>query len=932
MKKNLLVILIASFCAGTLSAQSVSWPEVTVEAKPAARWWWMGSAVDAANLTHNLEAYSKAGMGTMEITPIYGVQGNDANDIQFLSPQWMQMLRHTESEAARLGMKIDMNTGTGWPFGGPEVSIEDAACKLLIEEYTLKGGERLKEKVEVTDEKQRPYARLARLMAFRVLTDSSTPKEQKAVRCYNLTSKLIDGKLNWRAPKGEWRLIAAFVGKTFQKVKRSAPGGEGYVMNHFSAKAVSNYLGRFERAFAGQATDGSAGTPTAYPHNFFNDSYEVYGADWTDDLFEQFARRRGYKLEEHLPEFLSQERTETTRRIVSDYRETLAELLQENFTRQWTDWAHKHGSRTRNQAHGSPGNLIDLYATVDVPECEGFGLSDFGISGLRKDSLTRPNDSDLSMLKYASSAAHIAGKPFTTSETFTWLTEHFRTSLSQCKPDIDLMFVSGVNHSYFHGTTYSPVQAAWPGWKFYASIDMSPTNNIWRDAPAFFDYITRCQSFLQMGQPDNDFLVYLPVYDMWDEQGGRLLLFDIHKMARRAPRFIEAVHRIYDAGYDMDYISDNFIRNAMCQDGKILTSGGVSYKALVVPGARLMPADVLEKLLQLADEGAMIVFLEQYPEDVPGLNSLSGRRAEFNNVLAQIKEREGKGNVIFGTDYVRTLAATAAVPEDMKTTFGLSIIRRSHPEGHHYFISALKADDTEGWVPLAVQARSAMLYNPMNGTSGKARLRQNNGRTEVFLQLASGESVILKTFDSQEVVGPEYGYWSEMKNLLSDRQWGFRFVEATPAVGATPDSVSLGSWTELAAEGARHTMGTACYTTTFTVKNPADAGEWMLDLGDVRESARVRINGQEVATLFAVPYRCLAGKYLRAGVNTLEVEVTNLPANRIADMDRRNVPWRIYKDANIVNIHYKKDNYGKWEPVPSGLLGPVRLISMQPLQ
>ena len=932
MKKNLLVIFIASFCAGTLSAQSISWPEVTVEAKPAARWWWMGSAVDAANLTHNLEAYSKAGMGTMEITPIYGVQGNDANDIQFLSPQWMQMLRHTESEAARLGMKIDMNTGTGWPFGGPEVSIEDAACKLLIKEYTLKGGERLKEKVEVTDEKQRPYARLARLMAFRVLTDSSTPKEQKAVRCYNLTSKLIDGKLDWKAPKGEWRLIAAFVGKTFQKVKRSAPGGEGYVMNHFSAKAVSNYLGRFERAFAGQTTDGSAGTPTAYPHNFFNDSYEVYGADWTDDLFEQFARRRGYKLEEHLPEFLSQERTETTRRIVSDYRETLAELLQENFTRQWTDWAHKHGSRTRNQAHGSPGNLIDLYATVDVPECEGFGLSDFGISGLRKDSLTRPNDSDLSMLKYASSAAHIAGKPFTTSETFTWLTEHFRTSLSQCKPDIDLMFVSGVNHTYFHGTTYSPVQAAWPGWKFYASIDMSPTNSIWRDAPAFFDYITRCQSFLQMGQPDNDFLVYLPVYDMWDEQGGRLLLFDIHKMARRAPRFIEAVHRIYDAGYDMDYISDNFIRNAMCQDGKILTSGGVSYKALVVPGARLMPADVLEKLLQLADEGAMIVFLEQYPEDVPGLNSLSGRRAEFNSVLAQIKEREGKGNVIFGTDYVRTLAATAAVPEEMKTTFGLSIIRRSHPEGHHYFISALKAEDTEGWVPLAVQARSAMLYNPMNGTSGKARLRQNNGKTEVFLQLASGESVILKTFDGQEVDVPEYGYWSEMKNLLSDRQWGFRFVEATPAVGATPDSVSLGSWTELAAEGARHTMGTACYTTTFTVKNPADAEEWMLDLGDVRESARVRINGQEVATLFAVPYRCLAGKYLRAGVNTLEVEVTNLPANRIADMDRRNVPWRIYKDANIVNIHYKKDNYGKWEPVPSGLLGPVRLIPMQALK
>ena len=909
MKKNLLAIIFASFCAGTLSAQNIAWPEVTTEAKPGARWWWMGSAVDAANLTRNLEAYSKAGMGTMEVTPIYGVQGNDANEIQFLTPGWMQMLRHTESEAARLGMKIDMNTGTGWPFGGPEVGIEDAACKLLIEEYTLKGGE---------------------------------PKEQKAVRCYDLTSKIENGKLVWKAPKGEWRLIAAFVGKTFQKVKRAAPGGEGYVMNHFSAKAVSNYLNRFERAFAGKATDGSAGTPTEYPHNFFNDSYEVYGADWTDDLFEQFARRRGYKLEHFLPDFLSKDRTETTRRIISDYRETLAELLQENFTRQWTDWAHKHGSRTRNQAHGSPGNLIDLYATVDVPECEGFGLSDFGIRGLRKDSLTRPNDSDLSMLKYASSAAHIAGKPFTTSETFTWLTEHFRTSLSQCKPDMDLMFISGVNHMYFHGTTYSPAEAAWPGWKFYASIDMSPTNNIWRDAPAFFDYVTRCQSFLQMGQPDNDFLVYLPVYDMWDELDGRLLLFDIHKMSKRAPRFIEAVHRIYSAGYDMDYISDNFIRNAMCQDGKILTSGGVSYKALVVPGARLMPADVLEKLLRLADEGATIVFLEQYPEDVPGLNTLEGRRTEFNKALAQIKEREGKGHILFGTDYARTLAATDAVPEEMKTTFGLSSIRRSHPEGHHYFISALKTEDTENWIPLAVQARSAMLYNPMNGTSGKARLRQNNGRTEVFLQLASGESVILKTFADQEVSAPEYGYWtpvvqndvkktSPVTYSFTDK-WGFRFVEASPAVAATPDSVSLGSWTEIPAEGTKNVMGAACYTTTFTLKSPADVEEWMLDLGDVRESARVRINGQAVATLIAVPYRCLVGKYLRPGVNTLEVEVTNLPANRIADMDRRDVPWRIYKDANIVNIHYKKDNYGKWELVPSGLLGPVHLIPMQTLK
>ena len=240
------------------------------------------------------------------------------------------------------------------------------------------------------------------------------------------------------------------------------------------------------------------------------------------------------------------------------------------------------------------------------------------------------------------------------------------------------------------------------------------------------------------------------------------------------------------------------------------------YVELVGDDPRLMPADVMEKLLRLADEGATIVFLEQYPEDVPGLNDLGQRRAEFNKALAQIKEREGKGHVLFGTDYARTLAATATVPEEMKTAFGLSSIRRSHSEGYHYFISALKTEDTESWIPLAVQARSAMLYNPMNGTSGKARLRQNNGRTEVFLQLASGESIILKTFTDHDVAVPEYGYWTSMPQDEAAKilpgacsfagKWGFSFVEAMPVVSNVPDSVSLGSWTEIAAEGVKNTM------------------------------------------------------------------------------------------------------------------------------
>lgn len=903
----------------TTTAQDTSWPEPKTEAKPGTRWWWMGSAVDKENLTYNLSEYAKAGIGAVEITPIYGVQGNDANDIAYLSPQWMDMLKHTQAEAARLGMKVDMNNGTGWPFGGPDVSIEDAASKLLISEYTLTGGKKQTIEITVEDEKQRPHAKLNRLMAF----------SQKG-QIVDLTPMVTNGTLTWKAPKGEWRLIAAFCGKTFQMVKRAAPGGEGYVMNHMSASAVKNYLGKFDQAFASSHTN--------FPNAFFNDSYEVYGADWTEDFFEQFAARRGYKLEEHLPEFLAADRNETSARIISDYRETMGELVLENFTRQWTDWAHSHGTITRNQAHGSPGNLIDIYATVDIPEIEGFGLSDFNIKGLRRDSLTRPNDSDLSMLKYASSGAHLAGKPYTSTETFTWLTEHFRTSLSQCKPDADLMFVAGVNNIYFHGTTYSPRQDAWPGWKFYASIDMSPTNSIWRDAPAFFQYITRCQSFLQMGQPDNDFLVYLPVYDMWQEQPGRLLLFDIHSMAKRAPRFIEAVHRISNAGYDMDYISDNFIRQATCVNGQILTTGGVKYNGLVVPGARLMPDDVLAKLFQLADEGATIVFLEQYPEDVPGYANLEARRASFQKIMDESKAREAsrKGRVIFGTDYAATLAQTGVKPEKMRTDLGLSMIRRSNPDGHHYFISALKAEDTEAWVPLTVSAQSAMIFNPMNGQSGKARLRRNNGQTEVYVQLFSGESLILKTFTTADVNVADWKYLQPAaKEGLQLRNWHFFFLNSEPQITHKFDLDRLGSWTDLNFPEAKIAMGTGYYRAYFDVnpKDWKDTGNWMLDLGDVRESARVKINGKEIATLWAVPYRCVIDSQdLRPGENMIEVEVTNLPANRIAEMDRQQIPWRKFKEINLVDRNYKKTGYGHWTPVESGLLGPVRIQPMMVIE
>ena len=857
-----------------LMVAAQQWPTVNPEAKPGSRWWWLGSAVDKENLQWNMQEYARHGIGALEITPLYGVQGNDQNNIPYLSDKWMEMLRYTQEQGRQNGIEIDMATGTGWPFGGPWVPLEESACRAVFVEQSFIGDKVENLDLRPTEERDRKNAVFHKAMLF---GHNGSVKD--------VTDCMKDGILNWKATKEDSKLLGGkngsktvvvlYIKYDVMKVKRAAPGGEGLVIDHFDRKAVANYLKRIEDAFER--------THTPYPHTFFNDSYEVADATWTPTLFEEFYKRRGYRLEDHLLAF-----THGDVKLVSDYRETLSDLLLENFTQQWTAWAHSHGAITRNQAHGSPANLIDCYAAVDIPEIEGFGLSDFGIKGLRQDpGKTRKNDSDYSMFKYAPSAAHICGKPFTSSETFTWLTEHFRTSLSQFKPDLDLMFCAGVNRMFFHGTCYSPKDDPWPGWKFYASIDMSPTNSIWRDAPEFMKYVERCQSFLQWGQPDNDFLVYLPIRDMWKKNPDKLLMqFSIHAMGKLAPEFIQAILDIDKAGFDCDYISERLLMGCKVVNGGIETAAGTRFKALIIPGSGDMPEQVKAHIEAMKAQGAKII----YGTDVNAMNA-------------------------------------AAKPETMKTKYGLKAIRRKNPTGYHYFIANLTPNDVYENIIPGVEFKDAMWFDPLTGQRYAAYI---DGR-EIDVQLRSGQSMILQTFNQKLPVAEALPVYCDTTAVEMDVElngpWKLSFIDEMPRVGQTFTLDNLQTWETLSDE-ARVTMGTGVYETTVKLKKKdlKDATAWKIDLGDVRESARVYINGQYLGCAWSVPYVLDCKNTLKKGKNTIRIEVTNLPANRIADLDRKGVKWRKMEEINVVDINYKKTLYDTWEPMPSGLNSKVKLI------
>ncbi len=947
-----LCFLLAVGLTGTtnLNAQAPGkpvWPAITRQTRPWTRWWWMGSAVNDTDLTRLLEQYRKAGLGGVEITPIYGVKGEEKQFINFLSPAWMDRLTHTLTEANRLDMGVDLAQASGWPFGGPWVTPTDACKYVAHTTYTLNGGESLTEPIQYM---QKPIVRTVgesialdklidpivknpdlQLHAFDQVrfkkplplqTLMAFPKQGPAL---DLTSKVdAAGKLNWVAPPGTWTLYALFQGWHGKQVERAGPGGEGDVIDHFSKTATDHYLHRFDEAFAGR----NLTTLRA----FFNDSYEVDDAqgeaNWTPNLFAEFRRRRGYDLHPNLPALFSKADAETSQRVLSDYRETISELLLENYTQTWRIWAQKRGKLIRNQAHGSPANILDLYAVTDIPEAEG---------------------TDKLRIKFASSAAHVTGKNLASSESATWDNEHFLSTLSDIKTDMDRFLLSGINHTFYHGTNYSPQAAAWPGWLFYAAVHFNPNNTFWTDFGKLNQYVTRCQSFLQAGKPDNDVLVYLPIFDAYTRPGKELLVhFDGMEHGFKGLPVEPISGLLLEHGYSFDFISDKQLLGVTTAGGT-LNTGGNRYRTILVPEARYMPLPTLQHLLRLAEQGATVIFANGLPTDVNGLGNLEPRRAAFKKLLANLpftgidavgnqravvgKPGGRTGAVLVGRNMDQLLGLAGAVREPM-TDVGLQYIRRTSDQGTYYFIVNESKKAVDGWVPLQTPAKSVALFNPMTEETGMARYRVTNGTGEVHLQLTPGESCILST-SKASVDGPGYVYQKPAGSPQAiTGTWAISFVSGGPALPTTVKTDTLGSWTNLPGEGVKKFSGTAEYTITFP-KPTGNGAAWLLDLGKVAQSARVRLNGVELGTLIGPVFQLTIPNTSLTASNTLTVSVSNGMANRIADMDRNHVKWQKFYNINMsARLRENRDATGvftaeRWAPMASGLLGPVTLTPLE---
>ncbi len=805
-------------------------------AKPWAFWWWPASAVNEADIKVNLQQYATAGFGGLHIIPIYGVKGEEAKTIPYLSPRWTEIVEYTVAEANKLNLGIDMTLGTGWPYGGAWLKPGFEAQKFTIDSLNK--------------------------------TFKSEP--------------------------------------TFQKVKRASPGAEGYVMDHFRKKAFENYMEPFDRVFAKRNIGIRA---------FYNDSYEVYGANWTPDFPAEFIKRRGYSIKDYYSIFNKTDNfSELERRVISDYKETISDLLLTEFTEPYSQFSKKYKHKNRNQAHGSPANILDLYGAVDIPESEFFGSKPYNIPNHYQDpeySKERFGEPDWKVLKLASSPANILGKTLVSSETATWLGNHFKVMLSQIKPVIDESFLGGINHIFYHGVPYSPPNEPFPGWLFYASTNFNQNSHFWAELPLLNKYVENCQKLLQKSKPDNEVLVYFPIHDMWQKPKVSLDFIDVHAIKKTGiftENYISLLDNLKQDGYQFDFISDLQLSKLLLKKKKQNT-----YKAIIIPNISVLPLQTLKQLVRLDKSGLKVLFMSKLPETVNGLKDWEFRQKQFETLVLYFKNRVYQ-NAKVG------LEAKHIFGESLENK-GLSFIRKNMDNRAQYFISNLEGKFIHGKISLNKYATSYTIFDPLAGTCNEIYPDKDHF---IEIYLPPGKSIFIT--QNNKIGNSKITHTnSYSKTIKLQNAWSLEFTTGKPSLPKSFVMDKLISWTNVSDTLAQYYYGEVSYKSTFELNDSLLQKPMCIDLGDVRASAVLIINGTEIGKTWSYPHALL----IKAGVlklsNTIEIRVKNTSFNYVRFLDKNKYHWKKFYDINIVNINYQPFDASVSPTEQAGLLGPVLL-------
>lgn len=879
------------FIVQVYAQNSFNWDSIDSQSKPWARWWWLGSSVNESEISRQLQELKRVGFGGVEIQTIYPEKDAPIEPIPFLSRRWAEVFLFTLQEAQRLGLGVDLTLGSGWPFGGPWMKPLNAARKLDVLEYEYTETNKSH---QIIDDNENPIECIV-----------ITPLKNISADAQILDFSMLNSKKVWTIPSGNWKVYVVKIGYTGQQVKRATTGSEGPVLDHFSRAAFENYIQPFN-AMLDQIG-------LMRPRSNFNDSYEVYGANATPELFTAFQNLQGYDLRRYIPVLIDSTNVTIRPKILHDYRETIYSLYVNQFCFPWANWSHKNQMKIRFQAHGAPGNLVDLYGLADIPETEGFGRG--GI--------------DVLVGKFASSGAHLYGRELCSAEIFTWLDEHFHVSLDMMRRSVDYFFLAGINHVFYHGVPFSQPKDPFPGPVFYASTHVGETNTWWSHVHYLNEYITRIQSALQSHSFDPDVLVYFPIHDLWSYPSGvqDLLQFCEVQNAKdwlqgAAPLTWKAANLLQEHGWQFDYVSDKVITESLKAENNELIVNKYRYKTIIISGVQNIEESSLQKVQQLVEQGINVIFVNNIPRIVER-NSLDNqsRTPEKNKYEDYFKQYVNKSVFILNSvEELSTLLRSLKIRNESFSGDGLKFIRLKNSNDIVYFLKNTTNNRIEKWIDVNCSGNSVLIANPLTGNIEKAKFQKENLTTKVHITIAPQGTLLLSvnqydnsTYLSFETIG------EPIKEIKFDNLWklSWQDYDSNPH---TKTISQLESWTEW--QETQYYSGEIEYQNVFVVSNDDIGKKCILDVGEIHESAEIYINGILAGAVWTVPFTLDISNKIKAGENTVQFRVRNLMANRMIYLDKTGVQWRKYF---FVNIDYKPFDASQWNLLPSGLIGPVRI-------
>ncbi len=798
--------------------------------KPYTRMWVYGFNVDKESIDFNLNEVKKAGIGGVELQFLYPIEmeGNQ----EFLSPIFLENLNYFIKKADELDLDVDLTLGSGWPLGAPFITKSMAPDILIPYQQDIFGP--TKYSFDYTNVLSGKIVRviLAEVVEGRIKADTMKDVTDHIEATYIGVWPWGEKIENLEVKEGIYRLFVFVSNEYRQRVGKATTNMDGYVMDHCRADVIDLYLEHLGDALLDNIDSEKV-------RAVFSDSIELTASNWTKFLPEEFAKRRGYELDQYLPA-LWQDVGEVTPYIRADYYRTYGELTVENFFEKIAKWSEERGVLFRSQAHGTWGDAIDAYAASHIPEGETFGNGDsLGVN--------------INHHRIAVSGGMMRRAEIVSNETYTWLRKpRFLVTLEMMKRATDVCFVDGINHivnhgySFYKGSSYENL--------FYASSVVSPHNTWWEYYPVLSKYIENVSEYMQNSKIKTRIGMLTPTSDIW----AKNIMAELH-MTLKIEQHIttELADAIARAGYWFAFVNDRLIQ----EQEDVLRLEDNQLEVLIIPSVTYINLKTLEKIQELS-KSTKIVFLDQMPTRCDTFDNYEEKNSEIEKITKNLSHNS---NVFL----MQKCEVEEKLPNIIKPDLVMNeknavgyIIRENNKGERYIFISNITEKSRQIEIRID-DMKKFRIYDPMEDANRKDYTFEQG---KIQLVLRENESIII--VEDEHCSNHAVKEKAILDEVLELEEWSLTIGDKLVHSG------KLKLWEDMS--GYEYYSGKGSYTTEFEWN---DSQEAILVLESVHEVCEVIVNGERTGIIWKKPYEIKIGKYLKAGKNHIKLIVSNLLFN-----------------------------------------------------